>query len=271
MPFSGYMITSDLDGTLITPEFVIPEKNIEAVRGFINGGGKFALATGRSIESARRYAEAIKPNAPCVVLNGVVIYDYRNDKILWDSTLPPEAGECLRLIKERFPKLGMEVFAGNRLYLITSHPQTDKHVLNESLDYIDADLDSVPGRWYKALFAGSAEEINEVEAFCRTLSYEKIRFVKSSPIYYEMLPADCDKGSGIKKLAELLNIEIEKTYGIGDFYNDTEMLEAAGVGVVTGNAPEDLKQRADLVVCNCSEGAIAQLVDYIDGQTKKKI
>lgn len=268
MPFKGCMITSDLDGTLITPEFVIPQNNIEAKERFVEGGGKFALATGRSIESARQYAEAINPNAPCVVLNGVVIYDFRSDKILWDSVLPKEAANYLKKIKEKFPKLGMEIFAGHRLYLITSHPQTDKHVLNESLDYISAEIDDVPGKWYKSLFAGTSEEIDAVEEFCSTFEHPGVRFVKSSTIYYEMLPTNCDKGSGIKKLAELLSIDIKNTYGIGDFYNDVEMLDAAGIGVVTGNAPENLKQRADLVVCNCSEGAIAELVEYIGNKTK---
>ena len=58
--FNKLMIATDLDGTLITPAYKIPEPNFKAVDDFIKGGGLFTIATGRSIESARQYAKAIK-------------------------------------------------------------------------------------------------------------------------------------------------------------------------------------------------------------------
>lgn len=56
------------------------------------------------------------------------------------------------------------------------------------------------------------------------------------------------------KAAELAGFRMENVYAIGDYYNDTELLEAAGVSVVPENAPDDLKEQADLVVGHCYQG-----------------
>ena len=57
---------------------------------------------------------------------------------------------------------------------------------------------------------------------------------------------------------------MENVYAIGDYYNDTELLEAAGVSVVPENAPDDLKEQADLVVGHCYQGAVADLIEEIE-------
>ncbi|NLA86727.1 MAG: HAD hydrolase family protein, partial [Clostridiales bacterium] len=51
---------------------------------------------------------------------------------------------------------------------------------------------------------------------------------------------------------------------IGDYYNDLELIETAAVGAVPAGAPDDLKQCADLVVCSCENGAVADFIEYIE-------
>lgn len=258
-----FLLASDLDGTLINKDFKIPENNLKSINNFMNDGGFFSISTGRSIESSRRYAQQINPNAPCVVLNGVVIYDFRSDKILWDTSLQIKAKDYLKDIKQKFPKLGMEIFAGNRLYLITANTQTDKHVLNEALEYIPSEIDDLNGKWYKALFAGSANEIDEIEEYVKKSNFEGVSFVRSTNEYFEMLPCGINKGTTIEKLAEILNVPIENTAAIGDYYNDIEMIKVVGTSFAAGNAPERVKQEADFTVCDCNQGAIYEAIAHL--------
>ncbi len=79
-----------------------------------------------------------------------------------------------------------------------------------------------------------------------------------------MLPAGIDKGVALKKLAERYGLSVNQIYAIGDYYNDIELLQAAGFAAMPQNAPEDLKHLADLVVCSCDDGAVADLIEYIE-------
>ena len=47
--YSDILMTVDFDRTLTAPDSTIPERNIEAIRHFIDNGGTFTVNTGRSI------------------------------------------------------------------------------------------------------------------------------------------------------------------------------------------------------------------------------
>ncbi len=84
-------MASDLDGTLLNDQGVISQKNIDAVQEFVDGGGLFTIATGRTVSSAQQYVEKLAVNAPVIVTNGSLMYDYRTNTIPWDAPLPEEA------------------------------------------------------------------------------------------------------------------------------------------------------------------------------------
>ncbi len=56
---------------------------------------------------------------------------------------------------------------------------------------------------------------------------------------------------------------MEETVACGDNYNDLDMLEAAGLAVVMGNAPEDIRSMpgAYLTQDNAHDGLAAALTD----------
>lgn len=70
LPYTGLLFVSDMDGTLITDRFEMPRRNIDAVRAFMAGGGRFAFATGRTRLSAGAFLDRVEVNAPCILDNG---------------------------------------------------------------------------------------------------------------------------------------------------------------------------------------------------------
>ena len=46
MDLSGILLVSDLDGTLIGENFVVPQRNLDAIARFQQEGGSFAIAVG---------------------------------------------------------------------------------------------------------------------------------------------------------------------------------------------------------------------------------
>ena len=62
--FSNIMIASDFDRTLTDPQDRIPQVNLDAIRYFMDEGGIFTVASGRSIPLFRQRAALFPVNAP---------------------------------------------------------------------------------------------------------------------------------------------------------------------------------------------------------------
>lgn len=85
--------------------------------------------------------------------------------------------------------------------------------------------------------------------------------------YYEIYPADdgrffemarrgLNKASAIHRLCTYYRISPSDTIAFGDSRNDLSMLQAAGVGVAMGNAPEEVRAAATLVTGTVQEDGV---------------
>ena len=93
---------------------------------------------------------------------------------------------------------------------------------------------------------------------------DRVSLIHSEKTLFEVLPKDVDKGTLIMKIAELINIDKNKTIAIGDFDNDISMLKAAKVGIAVSNASENAKAVADLITVSNEEHAIAKVIKDIE-------
>ena len=67
----------------------------------------------------------------------------------------------------------------------------------------------------------------------------------------DVFSTDTNKMTGLRRLADMLDLDPACCIAFGDGRNDIEMLQWAGWGVAMGNACQDLKDAAD-AVCGCS-------------------
>ena len=56
-----------------------------------------------------------------------------------------------------------------------------------------------------------------------------------------------NKGTGLKRIAQMMGLDARDFVAIGDSPNDVEMIKAAGLGVAVGNAHPELKKGAGMV------------------------
>ena len=66
--------------------------------------------------------------------------------------------------------------------------------------------------------------------------------------YVDVVPVGCSKGTGVKTLLSLIDQKIDKTYAIGDSFNDTSMFENVDVSATFNYADEEVKKKADKIV-----------------------
>ncbi|MDD5474584.1 MAG: phosphoglycolate phosphatase [Candidatus Methanoperedens sp.] len=69
-----------------------------------------------------------------------------------------------------------------------------------------------------------------------------------------------NKGTGLKRVAELMGLDARDFVAIGDSPNDIEMLKASGFGVAVGNAHPELKRVARMVTMGEYGAGVAEAV-----------
>lgn len=258
---SDILVVSDVDNTLLTSSEGIPGCNVETLRLFTSLGGRFTLATGRSVQSLQKYIKRISMTAPAILYNGGVLYDFEEEQVLCYCALPQ--GEALRALQEilyRFPAVGAEIMADNqRTYVVASNVYTFQHKNREKQPYFVADAESVPGEWYKILFACDPKTHKYLRDFVQG-RYPKLSFTASSEQFLEMIPQGISKGVALKKLCHLLDVPLENTFAIGDYDNDLELLKTAGHAVAVGNASAAVKECAEILTGECKDGGVAQFL-----------
>ncbi len=262
---AGWLIVTDMDGTLLTTDKHISKENLEAIDRFRSEGGKFTVATGRSIPSLEHYVEELKLDTPTILYNGGAVYDYKSRKMLWHSLLNQTARAYLQDVYDRFPSVGIEILMEDCIYVVRLNDIVSKHLDTEKLAYVITTLDEVPkDGWFKALFALQPSEMDEFESYLLSKGYPDVTFVRSFTHYFEMLPEGCSKGGALKHLSAFTGVPVDHIVAIGDYYNDYEMIRKAGIGVTVENAPQDLKDIARMVVCCNDDHALADLIEKLE-------
>ncbi len=266
-PLSGFLAVSDVDNTLLTVENGVPLQNLEAIQRFCSLGGVFTLATGRNIPSGERYLSQVPVNAPLILLNGALIWDYENQKVLDAHYLEAEqAKTALNQLLADFPGLGVEIMSDNlETYIVRANDYTQKHLDDEHFTAILADVDKVPGEWFKVLMAGSPEDCLAAEKYCKKqmTGSDRLIFQRTQDCYFEILPAGIDKGSALQKLCAVLKVKPSYSLAFGDYDNDMQMLRRAGFGVAVANAPRRIRRAARLTSDSCTQGGVAKVLNAL--------
>jgi hypothetical protein len=264
MKFNNILLITDADGTLLTDDKRILDIDKAAIRELTENGGLFTIATGRGVSLARVLADELELELPAVIFNGAAVYDFKQDTFLWQCRLPDEARGYMRLLMERFPSLGAEILRDDEVYVPATNELEEEHIRLGCKSPVRCRFDEIPtDNWIKTLLVGEPEAIDEVILFTKAQNFANIHTVRSSPIYYEMLPDGVNKGTGLRKLLEILGISGKYIVAAGDFMNDLELLQMADLGVAVANAEEIVKREADLIVCDNNSGAVREIIRYL--------
>ncbi len=79
----------------------------------------------------------------------------------------------------------------------------------------------------------------------------------------ELIPKGVNKWVGLTSLMQSMGINFRSCMAIGDGKNDYEMVKNAAVGVAMGNAVEEVKSVADLIVSSNDEDGIAEAFEKL--------
>ena len=131
------------------------------------------------------------------------------------------------------------------------------------MEVFDQNLDFLKGQEIvKVLYTNTDfEYLQSIDRDLKDITYD-MDVSYSSNRYIEFNHKGVNKGAGLKKLANLLHIDIQDTIAIGDNYNDLSMIKDAGLGVGVQNAAPGIKPDCDYItMATCEEGAVCEVIE----------
>lgn len=276
------LLITDLDGTLLPDSKEITSADLAAITQFRKNGGKFAIATGRTLQAAERYLQKLQPDMPVILFNGAAIYDPISKKMLDIATLPSDAVQITRTVLDAFPDVSAEILRIDGTYVARMTAYERQHLEVCQVEPILMMPEEIPkGGWLKVLFAIAPERMPDLIAFFQEQGWNCADFVQSEARFYEMLPRGTTKGSALQKYRTLCGVPRLHIVAAGDFDNDLEMLKEADISACPSNAQTCVKEIADIQLENsCETHAIAELIEHIskslevhrmDEMTKKQL
>ena len=268
--YSDILLTVDYDRTLTAPDSTIPERNIEAIRYFMENGGAFTVNTGRSMPMAMAFLDKVPVNAPLLLYNGSAAYDTAKKEICFMHEIRMDLWDTIDDVIRQFPDLTVEVQALDKHYNFIPNPAWDAFSANNcayGMARQGQDLGpflkftlygQIRGVTVDHLFHGDPEELrrlDEVQSRITELYGDNVVAFRAGPRIIDVHAKGVSKGRAAKELQEQLGRKI--LVCVGDGENDVNMLQAADYAY----SPADgvVADRFENV-CNCAEGAVADVI-----------
>ena len=269
--YENILIVSDLDDTFLSFERAVVERNLRAIEAFEKEGGRFTFSSGRNhqtILNAVPMAAQIA-NAPGGMVNGAYLYDFRKQESMLPVYMEKETAlQVARFVHTWDPALGIRISTKDGIGVAVSNAYIQQEFVPDILgsSYYWLPPETWMGEeWYKIVVRGEPDLLDRLRVACEKEFGPCYEYVKSSGTYFEIQTKCCTKARVIACLREYyaLRGSVPKIYACGDYENDLPMLMAADVAVCPSNAHEDVKKVADLCLCSCSDGVIADLIEKL--------
>lgn len=289
-PSRPLLVASDVDGTLIGSDHLLPAANRAVVEDIVSDGASFVLATGRPPRWMSQIVDQL-PVAPLAVCaNGAVIMDTDTGEFLATTLLQTEVlAELDEILRQRLPGSGI---AAERLgrdaadadfvaspdyehaWISLEHLEVGHaEVLSEPVLKLLARVPGMPSADMAAALEGAVEHLADM-TFSTTdglIEFAPRGVTKASGLTSLIsgevaVPASARSASALIRAGGnaagggAVERRVPVTVAFGDMPNDLEMLRWADHGVAMGNAIPSVHAAADEVTLSNDEAGLAHVL-----------
>lgn len=257
-------VAIDLDGTLLNSKREISGFNKAIIHKLVKKGIKVYLATGRLYKSLYKYKKFLELDSFVIASNGALLIDGKTDKVLMEFGLKEKQLKTLIKIA-RENDIHLNVFQGDNWYVEKLREEVKLYKNSSGLDYKLKNFDDLKEELIpKVMFIAEHEKLLNIEKKIEVLELPVYKAF-SKPHYLEILNQGVSKGNTILKLLEKEGIKASECMAFGDGFNDFEMLNEVGMGIIMKNAPEKLKEKFEFIAeTNDDDGVGKFLKKYFE-------
>jgi Cof subfamily protein (haloacid dehalogenase superfamily) len=256
------LLLADVDGTLVTPDKVLTDRAVDAVRRLGEAGILFAITSGRPPRGMSMLIEPLDIKTPIAAFNGGLLVN-RDMSVVEQRVVPEELVVPVADLIGSF-RLDTWVYRGPDWYVPDpegSHVARESRTVRfepkvmTSLDGLTSDV---------AKLVGVSDDL---DAVARATSAAHDRFgdhvtaARSQPYYLDVTHPEANKGAVARYLSAKYRIPPQAIATIGDMPNDVLMFAHSGLSIAMGNASLEVQRAARRITASNEEEGFASAVD----------
>lgn len=252
--FKGYLILSDIDGTITNDRGQFTKENADAIRYFQSEGGLVTVSSGRYPNFIDNFSAHFIPNTFVIGINGTVLFDPVTKQPLVSRPIDDGITEILHAVIRDCE----DVFR-----ITASAHDREIDIFREDFDRFDEIMATLGKPWHRFIIVQKADKTQGVLAYLRELCGDRYNLDRSWSEGIEIHSPDSGKGELLPDMLALLaerGNPIHTTVCVGDYENDISMLQHADIAYAVENAIDEVKAAADRVTVHHNDHALAHII-----------
>lgn len=263
------LLALDMDGTLLNSQKKISPQTAAAISELSKRGVYVVVSTGRGVAELADYKEELKFMHYGITSSGGAVYDFFNKKAVKAHVIPEKI--AFEIIDAGISERAMIHILGLTVSLMRD--EDIKHSADFQMAVYQDMYDRICIRCedFKKYVHENPDEIIKINLYHRSpescqrnferLKHLDLTFAFAETTALESSSKGISKASGLRELCEFLQIDISETVAVGDAPNDIEVLKAAGIAAVMGNASAEIKKIADFITDDNDHNGIVKVIE----------
>ena len=249
------LLLFDLDGTLLNSDKNISKRTLAVLKKCRENGHLIGVSTSRSEQNSLFFLSELNPDIT-ITSGGALVK--KNGEYIYKAEISAEETraiiETVRKVCGQNCEIAVDTLQ-NHFWNYKIDPKEQDHSWGDSIytDFKDFNYSSLK-------ISVEIFDEKQVEELKRILSgYDCVRF--SDECWYKFTKEGITKEKAIKETCSICNLNLEDVIAFGDDFVDIGMLKLCGLGVAMGNAIDEVKEIADIVIGSNDEDGIAEYLE----------
>ncbi len=272
------VVFTDLDGTLLTDNKQISPEDRTSLSRLGELGILRVIATGRNMKKVREVVPVSIPFDYVIFSSGAGIFDWQKNRLVEKRNFTSQqAGELVRffithdlsfLVFDAVPENHLFHYFSGSEYCFDFESYLKNHAALARRFNPSAYLQFSASQ-FLIVMSSSEKQYNSLKQKLEG-KFNFVKIIRSTSqtdpdyIWMEIFPENVSKGHGAATLCALRGIDPLETIGIGNDYNDIDLLDFTAVSYLTSNAPDPLKNGYKITTDNMNSGVTAALRNHFN-------
>lgn len=255
------LIALDLDGTLLSPDESISDRNRAAITAALADGTRVVLVTGRGVDTPIRISRELGLNLPVICAHGALTKDFGANRTL--AHIPVPLNEARRMVQfAEESGLALAVYSDEFFWRLQNSHIYMQDMTGPAWREVPSfeEVLATPPTFLRFLGQASVDAMKrEFGDLPLNFRYEHWNdFIECA-----VLSRDASKQNALARLCADFGITADKVLAIGDSRNDVPMLRWAGIGIAMGNALPEVREAVRYVTAsNLADGVALALEKF---------
>ena len=249
------LLLFDLDGTLLGSDKRISQKTLQMLQKCRKKDILIGVCTSRGEQNALSFIEELQPDV--LIVSGGALIKYNNEYI-YKAEFSKERTKQMISAARKVCGADCEITIDTinaHYWNYKTDPKKQDQSWGDSIYTDFKDFEESSLKMCVEIFDGNqAEKLQQLLTDC-----DCIRF--SDGYWYKFTPKAVTKESAVLKICTALGMKPEEIAAFGDDYADIGMLQMCGKGIAMGNAIEEVKEKADIVIGRNDDDGIAEYLE----------